>query len=146
MIARTKEKEDLILNRHIAISQDGFEALEKCLKNMSPQEVVDEIKESGLKGRGGGGFLTGQKWQLVKDNESDKKYIICNGDEGDPGAFMDRMLLESYPFRIIEGLIIAGYAVGASEGILYIRAEYPLAVKRIREGIEICQREGSLWS
>ncbi len=123
---------------------DGFKALDKCLKNMTPQEVVDEIEESGLKGRGGGGFLTGQKWRLVKDNKSDKKYVICNGDEGDPGAFMDRMLLESYPFRIIEGLIIAGYAVGASEGILYIRAEYPLAVKRIREGIEICQREGML--
>ncbi|MFC2151730.1 NAD(P)H-dependent oxidoreductase subunit E [Bacteroidota bacterium] len=123
---------------------NGFQALEKCLNKMSSQEVIDEIKESGLKGRGGGGFLTGQKWQLVKDNQSDIKYIICNGDEGDPGAFMDRMLLESYPFRIIEGLIIAAYAVGASEGIFYIRAEYPLAVKRIREGIEICEKEGIL--
>jgi len=123
---------------------EGFEALNKCLHNMSPQDVIDEITKSGLRGRGGGGFLTGKKWQLVKDNPSDIKYIICNGDEGDPGAFMDRMLLESYPFRIIEGLIIAGYAVGANEGVLYIRAEYPLAVKRIREGIEICQKEGLL--
>ncbi|HAF31065.1 MAG TPA: proton-conducting membrane transporter, partial [Bacteroidales bacterium] len=118
----------------------GFQALKKCLNQMTPQNVIDEIKESGLKGRGGGGFLSGNKWQMVKDNQSDVKYIICNGDEGDPGAFMDRMLLESYPFRIIEGLIIAGYAVGASEGILYIRAEYPLAVTRIKEGIEICER------
>lgn len=122
----------------------GFEVLKKCLHNLSQQAVIDEITKSGLRGRGGGGFLTGKKWQLVKDNPSDIKYIICNGDEGDPGAFMDRMLLESYPFRIIEGLIIAGYAVGASEGVLYIRAEYPLAVKRIREGIEICQKEGFL--
>ncbi len=122
----------------------GFQALEKCLNKMTPQEVIDEIKESGLKGRGGGGFLTGNKWQMVKDNQSDIKYIICNGDEGDPGAFMDRMLLESYPFRIIEGLIIAAYAVGASDGIFYIRAEYPLAVTRIKEGIEICEREGLL--
>lgn len=122
----------------------GFEALRKCLNDMPPQAVIDEIKNSGLKGRGGGGFLSGQKWQLVKDNESETKYIICNGDEGDPGAFMDRMLLESYPFRIIEGLIIASYAVGATEGIFYIRAEYPLAVKRIREGIEICQKKGIL--
>ncbi len=121
---------------------DGFKALEKCLKTMSQQEVIDEIKESGLKGRGGGGFLAGQKWQFVKDNKSDIKYIICNGDEGDPGAFMDRMLLESYPFRIIEGMLIAAYAVGASEGVFYIRAEYPLAVKRIKEGLEICEKEG----
>jgi len=123
---------------------EGFEALKKCLQSMSPQDVIDEITKSGLRGRGGGGFLSGKKWQMVKDNPSDIKYIICNGDEGDPGAFMDRMLLESYPFRIIEGLIIAGYAVGANEGVLYIRAEYPLAVKRIREGIEICQNKGLL--
>ncbi len=122
----------------------GFQALEKSIKKMSQQQVIDEIIESGLKGRGGGGFLAGRKWQFVKDNKSDTKYIICNGDEGDPGAFMDRMLLESYPFRIIEGLIIAAYAVGASEGIFYIRAEYPLAVIRIREGIEICEKEGLL--
>lgn len=124
-------------------SLGGFEGLKKCLEH-SPQEIVDIIRESGLRGRGGGGFLSGIKWQLVKDAKADKKYIICNGDEGDPGAFMDRMLLESYPHQIIEGLTIAAYAVGAEEGILYIRAEYPLAVIRIKEAIEIAEKEGIL--
>ena len=119
----------------------GFEALKKCLTLISRDEIVDTIKKSGLKGRGGGGFYTGLKWQLVKDTKSDIKYVICNGDEGDPGAFMDRMLLESYPFRIIEGLIIAAFAVGANKGLFYIRAEYPLAVKRIKEAIYFCERE-----
>lgn len=122
----------------------GFSALKKCLNELSQQEVIDQILESGLKGRGGAGFLSGQKWQLVHDEKADEKYVICNGDEGDPGAFMDRMLLESYPFRIIEGMIIAAYAVGASEGIFYIRAEYPLAVTRIKEGLEVCKKEGIL--
>jgi NADH:ubiquinone oxidoreductase subunit E len=122
-------------------SLGGFEGLKKCLE-CSPQEIIDIIKESGLRGRGGGGFLSGIKWQLVKDANAKNKYIICNGDEGDPGAFMDRMLLESYPHQIIEGLIIAAYAVGAKEGILYIRAEYPLAVIRIKEAIEIAEKEG----
>ncbi len=126
-------------------SLGGFEGLKKCLKK-SPQEIIDLIKESGLRGRGGGGFPTGIKWQLVKDAEANKKYIICNGDEGDPGAFMDRMLLESYPHQIIEGLIIAGYAVGAQEGIFYIRAEYPLAVTRIKEALEVAKNEGLLGS
>jgi len=116
----------------------GFEALAKCLTQLDKQEVIDEIKLSGLRGRGGAGFPTGQKWQLVHDQLSDEKYIICNGDEGDPGAFMDRMLLESYPFRIIEGMLIAGYAARATHGIFYIRAEYPLAVERIREALMIC--------
>ena len=111
---------------------------------MSPQKVIDEIKASGLRGRGGAGFSTGRKWQLVHDQSSDEKYIICNGDEGDPGAFMDRMLLESYPYRIIEGMIIAAYATGARHGIFYIRAEYPLAVQRINEAIQVCQQEGIL--
>lgn len=124
-------------------SLGGFEGLKKCLQS-SPEEIVKTIKESGLRGRGGGGFLTGTKWQLVKDAEADKKYIICNGDEGDPGAFMDRMLLESYPHQIIEGLIIAGYVVGADEGVFYIRAEYPLAVIRIKEALEIAEKEGLL--
>ncbi len=122
--------------------EGGFEALQKCLDQMTPHEVVDEIKNSGLRGRGGAGFPTGQKWQMVKDQLSDEKYLICNGDEGDPGAFMDRMLLESYPFRIIEGMLIAGYATGATEGIFYIRAEYPLAVERIREALLICAEKG----
>ncbi|MCX6283625.1 MAG: 4Fe-4S binding protein [Bacteroidetes bacterium] len=122
----------------------GFEALSACLKGMSPQQVIDEIKASGLRGRGGAGFPTGRKWQMVHDQPSAEKYIICNGDEGDPGAFMDRMLLESYPYRIIEGMLIAAYAVGAAKGLFYIRAEYPLAVMRITEALQICREEGIL--
>jgi NADH:ubiquinone oxidoreductase subunit F (NADH-binding)/NADH:ubiquinone oxidoreductase subunit E len=125
-------------------SKGGFRALLQCLRSKSQDEVINTIKESGLRGRGGAGFTTGVKWKIVHDAVSDKKYVICNGDEGDPGAFMDRMLLESYPFRIIEGLLIAAYAVGADEGIFYIRAEYPLAVKRIHEAIAICENEGLL--
>ncbi len=119
----------------------GFLALSRCL-DQSPEETIAIIKKGELRGRGGAGFPTGIKWELVHRAESEKKYVICNGDEGDPGAFMDRMLLESYPFRIIEGVIIAGYATGADEGVFYIRAEYPLAVKRIREAIGICEAEG----
>ena len=122
----------------------GFVALEHCLSSLSRQDVIDEITQSGLRGRGGAGFPTGSKWQKVKDQQNGKKYIICNGDEGDPGAFMDRMLLESYPFRIIEGMMIAGYATGAVEGFFYIRAEYTLAVQRIREALAICLQEGIL--
>ena len=122
----------------------GFESLKKCLSEMTPQQVVDELRESGLRGRGGAGFPTGRKWQLVKDQDVPEKFVICNGDEGDPGAFMDRMLLESYPFRIIEGMLIAAYATGASHGIFYIRAEYPLAVMRISEAIRICRENGIL--
>ena len=103
------------------------------------KEVIDEIIASGIRGRGGGGFRTGKKWEIVAASEANEKYVICNGDEGDPGAFMDRMMLESYPFRVIEGMLIAGYAVGAGEGIFYIRAEYPLAVTRIRKAIELCR-------
>ncbi|MFA6400181.1 MAG: NAD(P)H-dependent oxidoreductase subunit E [Salinivirgaceae bacterium] len=124
--------------------KEGFEALSKCLQEYSPNEIISTIKQSGLRGRGGAGFPSATKWQLVHEAKSDTKYVICNGDEGDPGAFMDRMLLESYPYRIIEGLIIAAFAVGATEGIFYIRAEYPLAVKRINEAIGICKREGLL--
>jgi NADH-quinone oxidoreductase subunit F len=120
----------------------GFTALSKCLASLAPQDVVKEILRSGLRGRGGAGFSTGTKWQLVSSQPGNKKYIICNCDEGDPGAFMDRMLLESYPFRIIEGMIIAAYATGASEGIFYIRAEYPLALTRIRQALETCRNEG----
>jgi len=120
----------------------GFSALSICLKVKTRAEVINIIKESGLRGRGGAGFPTGTKWQLVANADGDKKYVICNGDEGDPGAFMDRMLLESYPFRVIEGIIIAAYAVGANEGLFYIRAEYPLALIRIREALSICEKEG----
>jgi len=122
----------------------GFKSLYKCLHELSREEVITIISNSGLKGRGGAGFPTAIKWRLVSHSSADTKYVICNGDEGDPGAFMDRMLLESYPYRIIEGMMIAAYATGATEGIFYIRAEYPLAVTRIREAIEICRHEGIL--
>jgi NADH:ubiquinone oxidoreductase subunit F (NADH-binding)/NAD-dependent dihydropyrimidine dehydrogenase PreA subunit len=125
-------------------SRNGFKALETCLKNLSPAEVIAMIDRSGLRGRGGAGFPTASKWKLVCKVIADIKYVICNGDEGDPGAFMDRMLLESYPYRIIEGMMIAAYATGAKEGIFYIRAEYPLAVKRIREAIAVMEEEGIL--
>ncbi len=124
----------------------GFESLRKCLKEMTSQDVINEISLSGLRGRGGAGFPSGRKWQMVKDQETLEKFVICNGDEGDPGAFMDRMLLESYPFRIIEGMLIAGYATGASNGIFYIRAEYPLAVARISEAIRICEENRIIGS
>ena len=118
------------------IAADGFEALKKCLLEMTPDEVIDEVKRSGLRGRGGAGFSTGTKWQLCRQSESDQKYMICNADEGDPGAFMDRSIMEGDPFTVIEGMTIAAYAIGASEGYIYIRAEYPLAVKRIRTAVE----------
>jgi NADH-quinone oxidoreductase subunit F len=116
----------------------GYTALRKMFETLSPDEVVQEVKNSGIRGRGGAGFPTGVKWEFVKKENSHTKYLICNGDEGDPGAFMDRMLLESYPYRVIEGIIIAAYAVGISQGFFYIRAEYPLAVIRIRKALEIC--------
>ncbi len=119
----------------------GFAALQKCLSGSSPENIIKTIIQSGLRGRGGAGFPAGIKWEIVHKANSDQKYVICNGDEGDPGAFMDRMLLESYPYRIIEGVIIAAYAVGASEGLFYIRAEYPLAVTRIQEAIQGCYEE-----
>ena len=116
----------------------GFLALKKVFAESSPLQVIEKIKTSGLRGRGGAGFPTGIKWEVVSRQKSEPKYLICNGDEGDPGAFMDRMLLESYPYRVIEGMIIAAYAVKTREGYFYIRAEYPLAVKRIRAALEIC--------
>ncbi|RLD94394.1 MAG: proton-conducting membrane transporter [Bacteroidetes bacterium] len=125
-------------------SRNGFRGLARVLKKMKPAEVIEEITESGIRGRGGGGFPSGTKWKMVADQPGDVKYIICNGDEGDPGAFMDRMLLESYPYRIIEGMVAAGYAVGAPEGIFYIRAEYPLAVTRILQALDICREQGYL--
>ncbi|MEI7595627.1 MAG: NAD(P)H-dependent oxidoreductase subunit E [Bacteroidota bacterium] len=123
---------------------EGFNALKKCLFELIPDEIIEEIKQSGLRGRGGAGFPSGLKWEIVKNVESDEKFVICNGDEGDPGAFMDRMLLESYPFRIIEGMIIAALAVGATKGIFYIRAEYKLAVKQITSALEICRKNNIL--
>lgn len=122
----------------------GFEALDECLDQATPQAVIDRIRSSGLRGRGGAGFPSGEKWALTRGAPGTRKFIICNGDEGDPGAFMDRMILESYPFRVIEGMAIAAYAVGASEGYLYIRAEYPLAVERVRAALDLCRENGFL--
>jgi NADH-quinone oxidoreductase subunit F len=123
-------------------SHGGFEALHKALTTFTPAATANAILQSGLRGRGGGGFATGRKWELVAASDKKEKYVICNGDEGDPSAFMDRMMLESYPFRIIEGMLIAAYAVGADKGIFYIRAEYPLAVTRIRTAIALCRERG----
>jgi NADH-quinone oxidoreductase subunit F len=125
-------------------SKFGFIALEKALKKLQPSEIIRIVKESGIRGRGGAGFPTGVKWDLVTGQKNDTKYLICNGDEGDPGAFMDRMLLESYPYRVIEGAVIGAYAVGATHGYFYIRAEYPLAVRRIREALKVCREKGYL--
>ena len=122
----------------------GFGALKKSLFFSKPAEIIEIITRSGLRGRGGAGFLTGRKWNISSLASGDTKYVVCNGDEGDPGAFMDRMLLESFPFRIIEGMLIAGYSTGASEGIFYIRAEYPLAVTRVRNAIRLCYEKGFL--
>lgn len=122
----------------------GFEAMRRCLQHETPEAVIEAVRQSGLRGRGGAGFPTGVKWQRVRAAPGTKKYLICNGDEGDPGAFMDRMLLESFPYRIIEGMAIAAYAVGAYEGFFYIRAEYPLAVRRIRQALDTCYQQGLL--
>jgi NADH-quinone oxidoreductase subunit F len=119
------------------LAWDGFKALRKVVNELGPEKTISEIRASGLRGRGGAGFPTGEKWSLVRASAGQPKYLICNGDEGDPGAFMDRMILESFPYRVLEGMAIAAYCVGAREGYLYIRAEYPLAVKRIREALRI---------
>jgi NADH-quinone oxidoreductase subunit F len=124
------------------LQNDGFNALHKCLNELAPQEIIDRIEQSGLRGRGGAGFPTHLKWSAVRKSVSEKKYLICNGDEGDPGAFMDRMLMESYPYRIIEGMAIAAYAVGADEARFYIRAEYPLAIKRMTQAINKSRQQG----
>lgn len=116
----------------------GFAGMRKCLEQLSAKEIIETISGSGLRGRGGAGFPTGLKWKIFSGAVGPEKYIICNGDEGDPGAFMDRMILESFPFRVIEGMIIAAVATGANKGIFYIRAEYPLAVKRVRSAIREC--------
>lgn len=117
------------------IAFDGYRALHKVLSEMTPDDVINEIKDSGLRGRGGGGFPTGTKWGLTKQSESEKKYIVCNADEGDPGAFMDRSILEGDPHAILEAMAIAGYTVGADQGYIYVRAEYPLAVERLEKAI-----------
>lgn len=122
----------------------GYEAFEKALFDMSADDIIAEISDSNLRGRGGGGFPTGKKWSQVRRNQADKKYIVCNGDEGDPGAFMDRSIMEGDPHRMLEGMMIAGIACGADEGYIYVRAEYPMAVMRLRTAIEQAEQLGLL--
>lgn len=126
------------------LAAGGYRALEKALFEMTPQEVVDVITKSELRGRGGGGFSTGYKWKQVAGQKETVRYVVCNGDEGDPGAFMDRSVMEGDPHKMLEGMMIAGYAVGAKEGYIYVRAEYPLAVKRLRTAIDQAEEAGLL--
>ncbi|MBQ9792078.1 MAG: SLBB domain-containing protein [Clostridia bacterium] len=126
------------------IAIDGYYALHKALTEMTPDEVIKVVSDSGLRGRGGAGFPTGKKWELTRANEADQKYVICNADEGDPGAFMDRSIIESNPHSIVEAMALAGYAIGANTGIVYIRAEYPLAAERIQKAIDDATKLGVL--
>lgn len=126
------------------IANDGYAALGRALTEMSPDEVLEELKTSGLRGRGGAGFPTWLKWSLARRNESDQKYVVCNGDEGDPGAFMNRRVLEGDPHAVLEGMAIAAYVIGASQGYLYVRAEYPVAIKTLRVAIEQARAYGLL--
>ena len=126
------------------IAFDGYRALEKVLKEMTPDQVIDVIKESGLRGRGGAGFPTGKKWEVTKGYEADQKYVVCNADEGDPGAFMDRSILEGDPHSVVEAMMIAGYAIGANKGYIYVRAEYPIAVGRFQKAIDQAKQYGIL--
>ena len=126
------------------IAQDGYAALGKCLTEMTPDEVIQTILDSGLRGRGGAGFPTGLKWKFAAANDADQKYVCCNADEGDPGAFMDRSVLEGDPHSLIEAMAIAGYAIGASQGRVYVRAEYPIAVKRLQIAIDQAREYGLL--
>ncbi len=126
------------------IARDGYMALGKAITDMTPETVIQEIKDSGLRGRGGGGFPTGLKWEFARGYDADQKYVICNADEGDPGAFMDRSILEGDPHTIIEAMAICGYAIGASKGRVYIRAEYPLAIKRLQAAIDVAREYGLL--
>ena len=126
------------------IAMDGYQALGKCLTEMTPAEVIQLISDSGLRGRGGAGFPTGTKWNFAAKSVSDKKYVVCNADEGDPGAFMDRSVLEGDPHAVLEAMAIAGYAIGADEGYIYVRAEYPIAVKRLEIAIKQAREYGLL--
>jgi NADH-quinone oxidoreductase subunit F len=132
------------LNIEEYIAKDGYFALYKALKEMSPEEVIATIKESGLRGRGGAGFPTGLKWEFARKSPGDEKYMICNADEGDPGAFMDRSILEGDPHSIIEAMTIAGYAIGANKGYIYVRAEYPIAIERLSEALKQAREFGFL--
>ena len=126
------------------LERDGYKALEKVLKEMRPEEVIEEIKKSGLRGRGGAGFPTGLKWEFAAKQKSDIKYMVCNADEGDPGAFMDRAVLEGDPHAVLEGMAIAAYAIGAKKGFIYVRAEYPMAIERLKVAIGQAKERGFL--
>ena len=126
------------------IAFDGYKALEKVLLEMTPEEVIKEVTDSGLRGRGGAGFPTGKKWQFTRMAEGNQKYVVCNADEGDPGAFMDRSILEGDPHSVLEAMMIAGYAVGANKGYIYVRAEYPIAVHRFQTAIDQAKEYGIL--
>jgi bidirectional [NiFe] hydrogenase diaphorase subunit len=126
------------------IARGGYRSLEKAITTMTPEGVISEIEKSGLRGRGGGGYPTGKKWRMLFEAQAEKKYVIANGDEGDPGAYMDRTVMEDDPHRVVEGITIAAYAVGASEGYIYVRAEYPIAVKRLEQAIRQAKRQGLL--
>lgn len=126
------------------IARDGYSALGKCLTELKPAEVVDTVKKSGMRGRGGGGFSTGLKWEIAARNQADQKYVVCNADEGDPGAFMDRSVLEGDPHSVLEAMAICGYAIGATKGLIYIRAEYPLAIQRLKVAIKQAREYGLL--
>lgn len=148
------EKQTRIALRHCGVinpelideytADDGYKALEKVLKTMSPEEVIEEIKVSGLAGRGGAGFPTWFKWNAARQSQGETKYLICNADEGDPGAFMDRAVIESDPHNLIEGMLIGAYAIGAKEAVVYVRAEYPLAIERLKEAIKQAEEKGFL--
>ncbi|MDK4493630.1 NADH-quinone oxidoreductase subunit NuoF [Fusobacterium necrophorum] len=126
------------------LAEGGFLAIQKALTEMTPEQVIEEIQKAGLRGRGGGGFPTGNKWEIALKQAGEEKYIVCNADEGDPGAFMDRSILEGDPCGVIEGMMIAGYAIGASQALVYIRAEYPLAISRLEKAIEQARKKGYL--
>lgn len=127
-----------------ALAAGAYQSAEKCIREMTPLEVIEQIKISGLRGRGGAGFPTWFKWNAANQSQSEQKYFVCNADEGDPGAFMDRSVLEGDPHSLIEGMIIGGYAIGANQGIVYVRAEYPLAIKRLQNAIEQAEAKGYL--
>ena len=126
------------------IAFDGYKALEKVLFEMTPEEVIKEVTDSGLRGRGGAGFPTGKKWEFTRIAKGDQKYVVCNADEGDPGAFMDRSILEGDPHCVLEAMMIAGYSIGANKGYIYVRAEYPIAVHRFQTAIDQAKSYGIL--
>ena len=126
------------------IARDGYEAMAKCITDMTPEQVIDIVKKSGLRGRGGAGFPTGLKWEIASKQHADQKYVVCNADEGDPGAFMDRSVLEGDPHSVIEAMAICGYSMGATKGLVYIRAEYPLAIERLKIAIGQAREYGLL--